>query len=129
MRRAALRPGTSEQDSPQYELMTRGRLLPGNFAYPPPPPHEPWRPELPRPLRSAYAEARGAEPDFTNYALTAHMRDGPFIGTLDYIWLAGDALAAERADALPHRSVVAGPYPTADEPSDHVLLAADLRLQ
>ena len=109
--------------------MTRGRLLPGNFAYPPPPPHEPWRPELPRPLRSAYAEARGAEPDFTNYALTAHMRDGPFIGTLDYIWLAGDALAAERADALPHRSVVAGPYPTADEPSDHVLLAADLRLQ
>lgn len=32
------------------------------------PAHDPWQPDLPAPLRSAYAEAHDAEPDFTNYA-------------------------------------------------------------
>ena len=35
-------------------------------------------------------------------------------------------MKAVSAMALPHRDEVKGPYPTLEEPSDHVLLAAEM---
>eukprot|EP00968_Pinguiococcus_pyrenoidosus_P021648 scaffold2875_cov247-Pinguiococcus_pyrenoidosus.AAC.4 len=57
-----------KETSPQYKMMTSGGSLPTDEAYPKPEDHEPWRPVLSHPLRSAYKEAVGADPDFTNWA-------------------------------------------------------------
>ncbi len=68
----------------------------------------------------------GQEPDFTNHAVN---KQGPFIGTLDYVWLVG-GLKAVGAVALPHRDAVNdGPYPNEREPSDHVLVWCDVDYQ
>ena len=77
-------------------------------------------------MRSAYAVA-GKEPDFTNYARV--QEDEPFIDTLDYIFVSEDWNVAGVKD-LPHREDAGGPFPNLDrgEPSDHLLIAADLEL-
>jgi mRNA deadenylase 3'-5' endonuclease subunit Ccr4 len=75
-------------------------------------------------LHSCYVTKRGVEPDFTNYS---KFQETPiFIETLDYIFVSADVQALD-ADELPAKDAVAGPFPTAVEPSDHVLLAATLR--
>ena len=79
-------------------------------------------------MRSAYAVAGdGNEPDFTNYARVKE--DEPFIDTLDYIFVSEDWTVAG-VKALPHREGAGGPFPNLDrgEPSDHILIAADLKL-
>lgn len=77
------------------------------------------------PLRSAYAVMNGAEPDFTNYA---KVRDDPiFIETLDYMFLS-DEWNVTSVEPLPNRDEVEGPLPNAEEPSDHILIAAELAL-
>ena len=53
--------------------------------------------------------------------------DPPFIDVLDYVWVS-DAWQVDAVPELPHRSAVAGPFPNAEQPSDHVLLSATLRL-
>ncbi len=111
--------------SAQYELLTRGTLSREHAEYPAAPAWERWRPELPMALRSAYAEAHGAEPPFTNYAQTRS--DPVFVETLDYIFV-GAGVQVLDADALPALADVVGPFPTEAEPSDHVLLAATLRV-
>lgn len=107
-----------------------------------------WDPSLASPLRSAYAQHSGGEPDFTNYAMTK--RDAhPFIETLDYIWLSTGVTASQIAadegassdghtcdwqvlDVLdmPHRDAHMGTasFPTPTEPSDHIMIGASLRL-
>ena len=76
-------------------------------------------------LRSAYFAATGAEPDFTNHAQTK--ADPPFIETLDYLFCSEHW---DVASVLPlaNRTEVSGPYPTASEPSDHVLIGAEFAL-
>ena len=73
-------------------------------------------------------EALGREPDFTNYAQIKD--DAPFIDTLDYIFLGNGAnngnWKVENVLHLPSRSEVKGPYPAQEEPSDHVLMTANL---
>eukprot|EP00586_Coscinodiscus_wailesii_P012213 CAMPEP_0172500430 /NCGR_PEP_ID=MMETSP1066-20121228/138109_1 /TAXON_ID=671091 /ORGANISM="Coscinodiscus wailesii, Strain CCMP2513" /LENGTH=289 /DNA_ID=CAMNT_0013274651 /DNA_START=477 /DNA_END=1346 /DNA_ORIENTATION=- len=76
-------------------------------------------------MRSAYAVKEGREPDFTNYAKIKE--DDPFIGTLDYIFISDEWDVLE-VDKIPHRNDVKGPLPNADEPSDHVLIAANLQI-
>jgi endonuclease/exonuclease/phosphatase family metal-dependent hydrolase len=120
-------------------------------------PNDTWRAVLQQPLVSAYAVATCAqggtsdefsdyrgEPDFTNNAVNRN--NPPFVETLDYIWL-GNAFAAKKADAesaeasvdnrawmlqsvlpLKRKSEVQGSYPAHGEPSDHVLLSANLEL-
>ena len=76
-----------------------------------------------KPMRSAYAVQNGKEPDFTNYA---HSRDSePFIDTLDFIFLSEQWKVASVME-LPHRDDSKGPFPNLDanEPSDHVMIAA-----
>ncbi|CAN0114079.1 unnamed protein product, partial [Hapterophycus canaliculatus] len=48
----------------------------------------------------------------------------PFIDTLDYIFHT-PGVTATKVLPLKHRSEVKGPFPIAEEPSDHVLLAAE----
>ena len=81
---------------------------------------------LPVPLRSAYAECHdGKEPDFTNYAKVKE--EATFVECIDYIFVT-HGVQVLTADDLPHRSAVQGPLPNASEPSDHLLLAANLRV-
>jgi hypothetical protein len=51
-----------------------------------------------------------------------------FVETLDYIFMGTDRWSVQSADPIAHRRDVAGPLPNATEPSDHVLVAASLRL-
>jgi hypothetical protein len=77
-------------------------------------------------MRSAYHVAHGHEPEFTNFAQS--MKDSvPFIDCLDYVFISPH-VAVRSVPALPGREQVSGPFPTALEPSDHLLLSVDLAL-
>lgn len=70
--------------------------------------------------------ANQREPDFTNHA---RIRDTePFIDTLDYVFLS-PGWGVQGVEPIPHRDSVQGPYPTREEGSDHVLIAANVVLQ
>jgi endonuclease/exonuclease/phosphatase family metal-dependent hydrolase len=112
---------------PQYALLTTGSLpADAGAAAPDAPSWEPWRAAVAAPLRSAYAEAHGAEPAFTN---CAGVRDEPlFVECLDYIFVS-EGVQVLDADALPAtKDGATQAYPTAEEPSDHVLLVANMRV-
>ena len=76
-------------------------------------------------MKSAYKTKNGAEPDFTNHARIKD--DDPFIDTLDYIFVS-PAIDVVDVLPLPNRDEVKGPFPAPEEPSDHILLAATLRV-
>ena len=84
-----------------------------------------WMPTLVQPMKSAYAEKLGAEPDFTNFAQV--LDDDPFVETLDYLFCSPQCEVVDVV-RLPDRGAVAGPFPTRLEPSDHILLGATFRL-
>ena len=86
-----------------------------------------WQPTC-TPMRSAYKEFLGQEPNFTNYARIKEQE--PFIDTLDYIFLS-NAWKVKSVKLLQDRNEAGGPFPNLDrgEPSDHVLIAADLELK
>jgi len=99
---------------------------------------QPWE-ALFAPMRSAYREAdypnkpAGREPQFTNYAWSAFMPDEPFAGTLDYLFLSELGWGpVQYVKPLPALADVKAEhpvgFPVASEPSDHVLLAAELVL-
>jgi len=117
-----------------YALLTTGALE-GAFADrdPGPQPRAPaggaFEATLEPPLVSAYAAA-GGEPAFTNFAYTKPMgaeRDA-FVETLDYIFCSpGDwAVAGVRPTPALEGLDRGKPLPTAAEPSDHVMISADL---
>ena len=111
-------------DSPHYQLLTTGELLRTDPTYPTEKYGMVWNPEA-RPMRSAYALSTFGEPDWTNYAKIRD--DDPFIGCLDYIFLSEEwKVGAVRE--IPNRDEAPGPLPTEDEPSDHVMISADLFL-
>lgn len=136
-----------------YVLLTTGAMDPTDPAFPAPPAtdnnnnnntgavtdddnndndwKQPWTPSLKEPVMSAYAAASDSgttEPDFTNYSRVKE--DEPFIDTLDYIFVSRSGIAVESVRTLPHRNDEAlnGPFPNHDEPSDHVLIAANLNV-
>jgi mRNA deadenylase 3'-5' endonuclease subunit Ccr4 len=80
-----------------------------------------------QPVRSAYMEANGSEPDFTNNALVKGMP--VFIETLDYIWMS-DEWTCTSVKKLPTTvdAETLGPFPAENEPSDHILLWAEMTL-
>lgn len=130
-------------NSAQYDILTKGVLHSSDPTFPHPKHGMEWKVKC-LPMNSAYASFE-SEPEFTNYA---HLKDDPdpFIGTLDYIFLSKSSsgetnevvggLAAQRqyewkvhgVKKLPSREDSGGPYPSAKEPSDHLLIAADLEL-
>ena len=96
-----------------------------------------------RPRCSPTQAAKGAEPELTTKAtqdadgaMGKPSRPFPFVDTIDYIFTNdGDGRAAAWAvkavGSLPSKAEAAAiceSYPTADEPSDHLLLWADLSL-
>ena len=113
-----------------YALLTTGAMpaaAASDDAYPAPCPEgDTWHPDLCCPMRSAYHVAHGHEPEFTNFAQS--MKDSvPFIDCLDYVFISPH-VAVRSVPALPGREEVSGPFPTALEPSDHLLLSVDLSL-
>lgn len=111
-------------DSPTYKLMTTGVLEETDETFPSPKHGMNWSPTI-KGMRSAYQVKLGKEPDFTNYAQV--QENDPFIDTLDYIFLSQE-WKVDRVKEIAHRSDANGPFPNAKEPSDHVLIAADLAL-
>ncbi len=109
---------------PQYQLITTGSMDSNDPAYPLIVSGDRWRPEIHSPLRSAYREAFGQEPQFTNYAQTR--KKPPFQETLDYIWLSPQWQVVS-ALPLPTRDHVTSSFPNAEQPSDHMMLAAELK--
>ncbi len=80
-----------------------------------------------RKTRSAYLEALGSEPPITNHSFNGKF--GEFSGCLDYIFVSPQ-WKVNSVRALPSVEAMAavGPLPAKDEPSDHLLLAAELTL-
>jgi len=112
--------------SAEYEVITKGKIDAKHPHYPPPLENDNWQPEVNPPFRSAYAEVNGEEPNFTNYA---KVLDKPvFIDTLDYIFLSPE-WKIDSVRELPHRDEVQGPLPNKDEPSDHVMISAQVALR
>ncbi len=79
-----------------------------------------------RPTRSAYKEALGQEPT-TNHSY--NLKFGAFTGCLDYIFVS-PLWKVEGVKPLPSTEelVNSGYLPSKDEPSDHLMLAAELSL-
>jgi len=115
-------------DSSSYRLLTTGTMDRGDPDWPTPKYGVEWKPTAQQPMRSAYKEFAGEEPNFTNYARIKEQE--PFIDTLDYIFIS-DSWNIKGVKSLPHRDEAGGPFPNLDrgEPSDHVLIAADLELK
>lgn len=111
-------------DSATYKLMTTATLDRADPSYPTPKNGMEWASTM-EVMRSAYSELNGKEPDFTNYARIKE--DDPFIDTLDYIFLSKEWKVTAVKQIL-HRDEAGGPFPNEQEPSDHVLISADLGL-
>ena len=123
-----------------YKLLTTGTISTKDPAFPEPaksklrPSHTlmTWEPRI-QAMRSAYAAFHnGQEPDFTNYAAPRSLEEGNnecFVDTLDYIFISPEWKVTATTE-IPNRDHVKGPFPNLDvmEPSDHILLAADMEL-
>lgn len=115
-----------------YKMVTTGKIdtshrdMPKRSSVPGGSTPESWMPKIRAPMKSAYKEVLGYEPDFTNYAQVE--TQAPFIETLDYIFCTEDIDVVDVV-RLPHRkSATKGPYPSPSEPSDHIMIGATLRL-
>lgn len=87
-----------------------------------------WSIDLPQKLKSAYYEVNGKEPDVTNYAQFAGKE--PFAACLDYIFLSPECSARDVKQLSNWGEIKgSGPFPNVSEPSDHLLLAANLRIR
>jgi len=123
-----------DPSTPPYRMITTGRL---SRADPTCPRYFPDGVDLP-PMRSAYSERNGKEPEFTN---NVFVEAGPFTEVLDYIFLSERSATAEPdwdvQEVLPlprlsdvqreNKEADAGVfYPTAEQPSDHLPIGAHL---
>ena len=89
-----------------------------------------WKSNIGNGVRSAYAlKNNGIEPDFTNYAKVKD--DDMFIGTIDYIFLDNDkhwdVINVKKLPSCDDMKNV--PLPNNKEPSDHIMISADLQLK
>jgi exonuclease III len=113
--------------SSTYRLLTEGTWEKTHEDFPTPRAADKteWDVTNVQPLRSAYRVKNGHEPEFTNHA---RVGDDPlFTATLDYIFLSPH-WSVDAVRALDQCSSITGPFPNAQEPSDHVLISAELTL-
>jgi 2',5'-phosphodiesterase len=123
----------------QYQLYINGDLDKDHIAYPK---------NIPKnfktgngdykvnviPVRSVYKEYNGTEPEYTNNAIVSFMGGKPqphFKETLDYIFISSqwkNITSIQALDYLPSKTEQDIPFPSENEPSDHVLIAANLTL-
>lgn len=127
---------------PTYNLIAHGTLPSEHAQYPQAPPDEAsdaekaWLPGA-MPMRSAYATAsplagqssspKELEPEFTNYAWTP-WGGCQFCETLDYIWLSEEWGVEGVVELLSRKELTVESFPSAEEPSDHMLIGATLSL-
>lgn len=118
-------------DSPMYTLLTNGKVDSSIPEYPVSLDSDNWKPEV-APLKSCYKELLGKEPEYTNNARIVDQE--PFIETLDYIFMSsGHSWKVHEVESLetkhPAKADVKEPLPSEHEPSDHILLSADMQLK
>ena len=78
-------------------------------------------------MNSCYALTHpGGEPAYTNYAQVRS--DPPFIGTLDYVFVSKVGWEVTGVDEIGKVEEAEGPLPNEKEPSDHVAIAAELKI-
>jgi len=114
--------------STMYSLLRTGELDENHPEYPMPLGSDSWTVGNFKPMRSAYDELNGNEPAFTNYAMTEGT-GAAFMETLDYIFMSDEWKVREvvpTPDAPPPGILS---FPSADEPSDHILIGATLSLR
>lgn len=79
-----------------------------------------------KPLKSAYKEANCIEPVFTCSAWSKQ-ENKLFRDTIDYIFYS-NGFEIDSAKRIIFTDTAKGPYPCETEPSDHILIGADLKL-
>jgi len=114
-----------------YRFLTSGAVAPADYAYPHFPVdgtrYDAWAPTMVRQFRSAYAAVNGEEPAFTNLAKVRN--DPVFCDCLDYIFCTDD-VEIDSVLALPERGSLSGPVmPTKEQPSDHLMIGARLKVR
>lgn len=114
-----------------YNMITTGSIDKSHNDYPPNCPDgsspDTFFPNPLAPLKSAYMEVLGSEPEFTNYAKLGNT--DPFIECIDYLFCTG---GVEVVDVLrlPNKDMIdGGGLPDNNEPSDHVMVGATVRVQ
>jgi len=109
-----------------YKLLTAGHFDRHHLDHPKHamPPEDKWNPDV-KPLRSAYKIKRGKEPNFTNYSHDRY-NEKPFIDVLDYIFISDhwDVVSVEELPGTVEN--YSTPLPNEEEPSDHLLISAQL---
>jgi mRNA deadenylase 3'-5' endonuclease subunit Ccr4 len=112
-------------DSNMYRMLTTGGVEASCSELPVPEEGDTWECKV-NPMGSAYASALGSEPKFTNWSKVKE--EAPFVETLDYIFYSDSDWEVKGVADLKLDSLT-GPFPIADEPSDHLLLSAELSLK
>eukprot|EP00596_Hydrurales_sp_CCMP1899_P007359 CAMPEP_0119053312 /NCGR_PEP_ID=MMETSP1177-20130426/74351_1 /TAXON_ID=2985 /ORGANISM="Ochromonas sp, Strain CCMP1899" /LENGTH=201 /DNA_ID=CAMNT_0007033235 /DNA_START=620 /DNA_END=1225 /DNA_ORIENTATION=+ len=112
-------------ESNMYRMLTEGEVEASNPELPVFPEDDDWRVKV-NPMKSAYKEKDGKEPEWTNWSKVKE--DEPFRDTLDYIFMSDD-WAVDSVVKLPDSKDMVGPLPIAQEPSDHLLLSATLSMK
>lgn len=115
-------------DSKQYQMITRGKkILAEDFQNNSKTAVKDWfDPEF-KPMMSVYQLINQREPLFTNYAKTARSEEA-FKATLDYIFIFPKLLVSQ-AIKLPQEKpedIYSTPLPNEEEPSDHLMLGAEI---
>lgn len=118
-----------KSDSPMYSLVTSGKLAKTSPSYPPLFfPTDTWRVDV-KSMKSVYKSFQGHEPEYT---ICSRIKDKEeFVDTLDYIFLSGKHdWKIKSILKLPKKKegVAKGYMPTEEEPSDHMMLGAELTL-
>jgi len=120
------KPDRDDEPSGVYELYINGVLLHEH-------PHFPivgkgWEPKLQHPMISAYKTMNGKEPELTTYANWSLA--GFFANTVDYIWLSPgwEVLSVDPLIGLDSIQEKWKSLPCEDNMSDHLMLAANLRM-
>lgn len=115
-------------DSSTYRLITTGELDLMDITYPTPKYGVEWKSSIENGgISSAYALSENGEPDFTNYAKV--QENDMFIGTIDYIFLSKNDWNVVKVRNTPRVDTIKQvPLPNDTEPSDHIMISADLEL-
>lgn len=121
-----------------YSLYNTGDLSPSHPDHPPPEKiTSSWKVALNQPMKSAYKEVNGQEPEFTNLAYLEMQGVAPgegnsFKGTLDYLWFStqGDLITPLEVVPIPSVEELGSEVlPCKTEPSDHVLIGASFEIR
>ena len=114
-------------DSSMYQLLHTAKLHSDHPEYPVLHESDGWVVGNFNPMKSAYAEFCQREPAFTTYAFIEGT-DTVFQDTLDYIFISKEWKVLDVLQIPDQPPADIPSFPSSDEPSDHILIAATLTL-